>query len=256
MRRIQFIVKGNHPLLLVVRDHLIKSGYALVPEDDVDYTLPIFCLMGGPLYCGSTTYPVLLLSSSDVYSDRDHLLNQLPVESMDEAHGHVVTSPLDPNVFSTLDSLRAEAELCQRSEGKTMVIRPFNVYGPGITEGVVAKFIDQALHGAKITVHTPGRLIRTFLYVDDFLVGIDLILAKLLKGSRGIYNIGSTEQVEILSLAQSVRHAYKSDVPIELVEPEIRHCWWKVPSVERMKLDTNWRAKTSLRSGLFLMAGL
>lgn len=266
MKRTQFVLDGEHPLLLLVRDHLIKSGFELVAEDGIDVSRPVFVVFGAEvktleastklnskLRLLQSAFPTLLLSSSSVYGDRDFGLELRPVRFMDEAHAHVITSSLDPSAIRPLTALTAEYAAVQRSEGRTIVVRPFNVYGPNVRSGVIHAFISQL--GGTLSVHTPGRMLRTFLYEEDFLRAIDLCVGKLLRGGRGIYNVGSSELVEILSLAKSVCHAFDQKAKIELVECHDRHVWWKNPSLERIKADFKFKPTVSLRSGLFRMAG-
>lgn len=266
MKRTQFAVAGEHPLLLLVRDHLIQAGFELVPVSGIDSSRPAFLIFGAEVYSQEASeklnsefrllqshLPTLLLSSSSVYGDRDHGLNLRPVHTMDEAHAHVITSSLDPSAIRPLTALHAEYVAVQRAVGKTVVVRTFNVYGPSVSSGVIHTFIGQL--GSALTVHAPGRMLRTFLYEDDFLRAIDLLVAKLLRGGRGIYNVGSSELVEILSLAKSVCHAFSSKTRIDLIESDERHSWWKNPSQDRIRADLKFRPTVSLRSGLFRMAG-
>jgi len=269
VKRTQFVVVGRHVLLPITIGFLISQGFALVVDpSQVDQDNPVFVLAGAEVHNRDAAYklldelrtvqskdwPVLLLSSSSVYSDRDYALNLREVEPMDEAQGHVITSPLDESAVRPLTSLLAEHMFVQRPTGKTVVVRPFNVYGPTCTHGVVNKFMKQARGNHPLLVDHPGRQIRTFLWEEDFTAAIGVLVQRLLKGHRGIYNVGSDEQVEILSLAKSVGHAFEKDIEIVTVEPIERHAWWKVPSLDRLRIDGKWKPKVSLRSGLFLMA--
>jgi nucleoside-diphosphate-sugar epimerase len=268
MKRTQFIVIGRHVLLPIVIGHLIREGFALIVDpSEVNVHQPKFIVCGAEVHSreavdnlmkdvqkwSAADWPVLLLSSSSVYSDRDQALNLRDIEPMDEAQGHVITSPLDESAVRPITALLVEHLFVQREKGKTIVVRPFNVYGPNCHHGVVNKFIAAAAKDEPLTVYTPGRQIRTFLYEDDFTNAISALVARLLKGQRGIYNVGSDEQVEILSLAKSIGHAYEKELTIQNVETTERHVWWKLPAVDRILIDARWRAKTSLRSGVFQM---
>lgn len=268
-KRTQFVVVGSHPLFPVTIKHLIEQGYALVADpDQVDPHHPVFMVVGAEVHTRDASFsvlndlrtarlkdwPVLLLSSSSIYSDRDFELRLRNVEPMDEAHGHVITSPLDDSAVRPITALFAEHIFVQRSVGKTVVVRPFNVYGPDCFHGVVNKFLRAIEKDEPLLVHTPGRQIRSFLWQEDYVAAIGILVQKLLRGHRGIYNVGSEEQVEILSLAKSIGHAFEKEPIIELVETTERHQWWKLPAVDRIRIDAHWRAKTSLRSGLFLMS--
>jgi len=177
-----------------------------------------------------------------------------------EGQGHVITSPLDPTAFKPLAALLVEHQLTTRHSGNTIVVRPFNVYGPSFTEeechipGVVDTFVSAAEMNKPLEVHTPGRQVRTFLHVDDFNKAIDGLLPRLLSGGRGIYNVGSDDQVEIMSLAKSVKHAFNKDLEIVVVDDPSRHVWWCIPDTTRIRVDAKWRPTTSLRSGLFAIA--
>lgn len=268
-KRIQFVVVGRHVLLPITIGYLIEQGFALVVDpEQVDPLNPVFMVVGAEVHSRDAAYnlfnelrtarlkdwPVLLLSSSSVYSDRDHALNLRDIEAMDEAQGHVITSPLDDSAVRPMTALLAEHTFVQRPVGKTVVVRPFNVYGPGCHHGVVNKFLDACAKDEPLVVHAPGRQIRTFLWQEDYVAAIGALVQRLLRGHRGIYNVGSDEQVEILSLAKSVGHAYEKEPIIEIVEPAERHAWWKLPALDRIRVDAKFRAKTSLRAGLFLMA--
>jgi dTDP-glucose 4,6-dehydratase len=174
---------------------------------------------------------------------------------MDEADGHVITSPLDPGAVRPLTALMSEHLFVQRDSAKTIVIRPFNVYGENISHGIVAKIIKAIQDKEPIQIHTPGRQLRTFLHVEDFFRAIDALVPKLLRGGRGIYNVGSDDQVELVSLAKSACHAFGYEPQIELQETTERHSWWKLPALARIKADAKWQPKISIRSGLFRLAG-
>lgn len=267
-KRIQFVVVGRHVLLPITIGYLIEQGYALVVNpDEVDPLNPVFMVVGAEVHNRDAAYsllnelrtarskdwPVLLLSSSSVYSDRDHALRLRDVEPMDEAQGHVITSPLDDSAVRPMTALFAEHTFVQRSVGKTVVVRPFNVYGPDCHHGVVNKFLAACAKDEPLQVHAPGRQVRTFLWQEDYQAAVGALVQRLLRGHRGIYNVGSDEQVEILSLAKSVGHAFEKEPTIDVVESTERHAWWKLPALDRIRVDAKWRSKTSLRSGLFLM---
>lgn len=269
MKRVQFVVAGRHPLLPATIGCLIEQGYALVTDPEhIDPHYSTFLLFGAEVHTQtaafsllselkaikSKNWPVLLLSSSSVYSDRDQTLNLREIEPLDESQGHIITSSLDESAIRPLTALLAEYAFVQRPTGKTVVVRPFNVYGPDCHHGVVNRFIAACSNDEPLTVHTPGRQIRSFLWQEDYVAAIAALVQRLLRGHRGIYNVGSDEQVEILSLAKSIGHALGKDPKIEFVEPDQRHVWWKIPALDRVRIDAKWKTKTSLRSGLFLMS--
>lgn len=270
MKRVQFVVVGRHVLLPVTIGYLISQGYALVVNpQDVDPHHPVFLLVGAEVQSRESAFnlfnelravsvynwPVLLLSSSSVYSDRDHTLKMLEPHPMDEAQAHVITSPLDDSAVRPLTALMAEHVFLMRETGRAVIIRPFNVYGPGCHHGVVNNFVEAAINDKDLIVHPSGRQTRTFLWVEDYLDAVGALAQRLLKGHRGIYNVGSTEQVSIISLARSVGQAFNKTVRICTPERvDERHVFWKLPALDRVRVDAKFHPKMSLRSGLFHIA--
>ena len=54
----------------------------------------------------------------------------------------------------------------------TVVIRPFNVYGPGqIGEGAIHTFVKRALAGEDLVIRGDGTQIRAWCYIDDIVPG-------------------------------------------------------------------------------------
>jgi UDP-glucose 4-epimerase len=88
-----------------------------------------------------------------------------------------------------------------------VIVRLFNTVGPRQTGQygmVLPNFVRQALTGEPITVFGDGKQSRSFTYVGD-VVGA---LAKMADDPRAVgqvYNIGSTEEITIMDLAERVR---------------------------------------------------
>jgi nucleoside-diphosphate-sugar epimerase len=61
----------------------------------------------------------------------------------------------------------------------TVIIRPFNIYGPRRKAGhAVGLFIIKALAGKDVTLHGDGSQLRSWCYIDDFSNGIIACLEK------------------------------------------------------------------------------
>ncbi len=84
-----------------------------------------------------------------------------------------------------------------------IIIRSNNIYGrKQFTEKVIPKFITQILNNEKITIQGDGSNKRSFLYIDDLIQAIELILSKADIGN--IYNISSTDEISIMDLAKKL----------------------------------------------------
>jgi UDP-glucose 4-epimerase len=100
-----------------------------------------------------------------------------------------------------------------------IIVRFFNTVGPRQTGQygmVIPNFVRQALAGEPITVFGDGTQTRSFSHVAD-IVGALLKLVAEPKAIGEVINIGNTEEVSILALAERVRTVSGSQSPILLV---------------------------------------
>ena len=264
--RIKFTVAGQHPLLDLARNHLIHQGLALVPWDET----PDFALVGAEIGKGvhppvmdlellaskCMDVPVVLLSSSSVYSDRNW--SEKCTQPFEENRAMVwVPSPGHPLASRALYSLMAESIFMGSRNARTLIIRPFNLYGPEINWGVIHTFIGCARRGEALPVHGSGYQTRTFLYQEDFFEALDRLVHKFVKSNlSGVYNIGSAEEISITRLADSIwqiTHGAGAETHVEKTHAPHPYSVWKVPCINRIKKVTGWRPKSTLRTGLFRM---
>src|SRR3954452_7147489 len=90
----------------------------------------------------------------------------------------------------------------------TVVARMFNVVGPRQTGRygmVVPSLIKQALAGDKMTVYGDGLQTRCFTHVADATQAL-IGLAEHPEANGSVYNIGSTEEISVLELAQRIKY--------------------------------------------------
>jgi nucleoside-diphosphate-sugar epimerase/SAM-dependent methyltransferase len=116
------------------------------------------------------------------------------------------------------------------------IVRPFNVYGPGMRlddgRGAI-NFVVSALKGEKIPVYGDGRNTRTWTYITDAIVGFFLVLFS--NHNKEAFNIGSDQQeIEMRHLAEIVSGL------IEGREVEIHNI--AGPNEAYTKADVNRRA--------------
>jgi UDP-glucose 4-epimerase len=89
----------------------------------------------------------------------------------------------------------------------TVVVRLFNTVGPRQTGQygmVIPTFVKQALSGRPLTVYGDGSQTRCFGYVKD-VVGALVALMDTEESVGEVFNIGSTEEVSIMQLAERVK---------------------------------------------------
>ena len=83
------------------------------------------------------------------------------------------------------------------------IVRPFNIYGPGMSEGhvipdLIKKIRSTTKAGEEIEIIGSGEETRSFCYIDDFIDG--LMIARKKGEHRGIYNVGTPQETSIRHL--------------------------------------------------------
>jgi UDP-glucose 4-epimerase len=144
---------------------------------------------------------VLIASTSEVYGK----VARLPQSEEDD----VLLGPTSISRWSyaACKMLDEFIGLAYARRGLPVVcFRLFNTVGPrqtGTYGMVVPRFVDAALRGEPLQVHGDGSQSRCFLHVRDAVAAI----ARLERSPRAVgevFNVGSTESVTILELAERV----------------------------------------------------
>ncbi|MGQ0798264.1 MAG: NAD-dependent epimerase/dehydratase family protein [Methanobacteriota archaeon] len=133
----------------------------------------------------------------------------------------------------------------------TVIIRPFNVYGPGqVGEGALRTFILRALKGQPLQIHGDGTQIRAWCYIDDTVDGVLLTLVKEDVVGES-FNIGNQRTVvTIYGLANTVIRVLGSRSAIEFVPRPSADIELRVPSVDKAERVLGFRAKVDLEEGI------
>jgi nucleoside-diphosphate-sugar epimerase len=88
---------------------------------------------------------------------------------------------------------------------KVLILRPFNVYGPGLDKSLVSVLLQTARTEGIIRIHRP-RLVRDYVHVDDLCA---VVLRLLESGASGSFNIGSGTGVTNAELGSLVARALR-----------------------------------------------
>jgi UDP-glucose 4-epimerase len=146
---------------------------------------------------------VLLASTSEVYGKGANVPYR---EEDDRLLGPTTRSRWSYACSKAMDEFLALAY--HKQNGLPVVIfRLFNTVGPRQTGryGMVApRFVGQALRGEPLTVYGDGNQTRCFADVRDVVRAI-LDLADCPAAVGEVFNIGTTEEISMLDLAQRVR---------------------------------------------------
>jgi UDP-glucose 4-epimerase len=146
------------------------------------------CLRGG-------AERFIFVSSCAVYGEPEYL----PV---DEGHP---TRPVSPYAESKLEAENLCREFQERYGLRTTVIRPFNVYGPGMRNdqygGVIARFIERLRLGKPPVIYGDGEQTRDFVHVEDAVRAMVLALESR-KAVGRTFNVATGAPTSINRLAQ------------------------------------------------------
>ena len=139
---------------------------------------------------------------------------------------------------------------------KVKIIRPFNVFGPGMSKNddrVIPRFIRALKKNRPLTIYNHGRQTRSFCYITDAMVGF---IKVIVKGKLGeIYNVGNdTEEVSMNKLANLIKIISNKKIKIKNInypsnypsnEP-MRRC----PNLNKIKADTSFKPLYNLKNSL------
>ncbi|MDP9843230.1 NAD-dependent epimerase/dehydratase family protein [Streptosporangium lutulentum] len=127
------------------------------------------------------------------------------------------------------------------------VVRPANIYGPGMgaTPGVVGTFITKALAGQTLKLQG-GTQTRTFCYVDDFVSGL---VAMIDTTEIGPINLGTTEEISIAELAELIVKTVGTGA-IEITPGRDQDSARRCPDITRADELLGWKPQMPLAEGI------
>jgi len=139
----------------------------------------------------------------------------------------------------------------------TVILRYFNVYGPGqrnsTYSGVITRFLEKAFRSEPLIVYGDGGQTRDFIYVDDVVKATILALEGV--GVEGeTFNVCTGKPTSVNELVEVVRAIVGRDLRVVYDEPrngDIRSNYGDPSKAEK---TLGFNAKTSLREGIEKMA--
>jgi dTDP-glucose 4,6-dehydratase/UDP-glucose 4-epimerase len=124
---------------------------------------------------------------------------------------------------------------------RVVIFRPHNVYGPDMGwEHVIPQFIVRLLEAGKYAPSGPatmaiqgdGQQSRAFIYIDDFIDGLLLLLEH---GEHlNVYHIGNPEEVKIIDLAKRTAACLGREVRIVPGPPASGGALRRCPDITKM----------------------
>ncbi len=151
---------------------------------------------------------LVVASSSSVYGTPEYL-------PYDEAHP---TTPVSPYGASKLAAERYAQAYGAVYDLPVVVLRYFTVYGPRMRPNMaISNFVSRCLNGEPPVVYGDGSQTRDFTYIDDVVEANAQLLSDDSADGETL-NIGSTDTIEILTLAEEIRDQLAPELDIAFAE--------------------------------------
>lgn len=193
---------------------------------------------------------VLLASTSEVYGKG----SRVPFREEDD----IVLGPTSKSRWSYAASKMVDEFLALAYHAEkalpVVIARLFNTVGPrqrGRYGMVIPRFVAQALANEPLTVYGDGQQTRCFCDVSDTVRAL-IGLAEQEAAVGRVFNVGASEEVSILDLAQRVKAATGSQSPIRLIPydqayaPGFEDMRRRVPDTARVQQLLGWQPQIPL----------
>jgi UDP-glucose 4-epimerase len=202
-------------------------------------------------HCNRFGKRVLIASTSEVYGDhRDGT-------PLDETARRIY-GPTTARRWAYADSKAMDEFLAlayNQERGLDCVIaRLFNTVGPrqsGQYGMVIPRFVENALAQRPLEIHGDGTQTRCFCHVQDTIRALKGLMEEP-SISGEIFNVGSTNRISILALAERVLEMTRSESELVFVAYEdvygqgIEDMLHRVPSTEKIAAAIGWRPQLEL----------
>jgi UDP-glucuronate decarboxylase len=195
----------------------------------------------------------IFFSSSEIYGDPS--AENIPTK---ETYRGNVTTVGPRSCYD--ESKRVGETICyiqsEKYDKNTTIIRPFNVYGPGMNMNdyrIIPNITRSLLTGEKLKIYDTGEQTRTYCYVVDAINGF--LRALINEEKFGIYNIGNdVGEISVLELVKKSEKVIGGSINYEITpypqeypadQPQ-RRC----PDLTNAKKNLLYNPTISLEEGL------
>lgn len=127
------------------------------------------------------------------------------------------------------------------------VVRPFNMYGPGNHKGIIYEFCKNIKDKGKLVIYGSGKQSRDFLYIDDAIEIMSILIQKKVKG---IFNIGRGETHSVLDVVKTFEWVMGKKIKVTFDAAESAKVFNINYSLSAIQKSMKWKAKTSLSEGI------
>ncbi|MFC6757181.1 MULTISPECIES: SDR family oxidoreductase [Haloarcula] len=150
----------------------------------------------------------VMASSSSVYGKPRYL-------PYDEEHP---TTPVSPYGASKLSAERYACSYGEVYDFPVVALRYFTVYGPRMRPNMaISNFVSRCMNGEPPVIYGDGMQTRDFTFIEDVVEANVTLLEEDAADGRAV-NIGSTDNIEIKTLAAEIRDQLAPELELAYAE--------------------------------------
>lgn len=259
----RYLVKALEASGHAVRSHSSRDGdiaTCRLPTDGVDHVFHLAAKTFVPESWNDPQdfYSVNVMGTINVLEHCRH--SRTPVTLVSSyVYGHPQRLPISEDHPLCANNPYAHSKLMAEDAGRfyekdfkmrVVVVRPFNIYGPGQTRPfLIPTIVEQAMDASTSEIRLKDlRPRRDYVYIDD---AIQLLLLTLGKNVKGVYNVGSGESASVAELTELIRRAVGTDKPVVSEEqPRPEEVMDVRADISRAAFELGWHPATSLSEGI------
>ena len=186
---------------------------------------------------------IFLASSSEVYQNA-------PFYPTDEKVRLIIPDPNNPRFSYSSTKIISEILLLNSDFFKKAVIfRPHNIYGPDMGyKHVIPELIIKTIKEKKfLNIQGDGKNKRSFCYIEDFVDAFNILIKK--GKHKEIYNIGNTDEVNILGLSKLIISMLNKDLKTKISTKPFYNAMRRLPDIKKLN-KLGYKPKINLKKGL------
>ncbi|WP_137284663.1 SDR family NAD(P)-dependent oxidoreductase [Halorussus salinisoli] len=188
----------------------------------------------------SDTERVVVASSSSVYGKPEYL-------PYDEEHPNTPVSPYGASKVAQEQYTRVYNEVYGLP---TVALRYFTVYGPRMRPNMaISNFVSRCLNGESPVIYGDGTQTRDFTYVGDVVRANAALLGTDAADGEAM-NVGSTDNIEIQTLAEEIRDQLAPDLELEFGERNDADAEHTHADISKAKELIGYEPTTTIREGV------
>jgi UDP-glucose 4-epimerase/UDP-glucuronate decarboxylase len=213
--------------------------YEIPTEVAFNNTIPTFNLIDR--YKGSST-KFVFTSTCEIFNGAiDKGLHPVPTDETVPVMFEDITNPR----WSYSIPKALGENLVANSGLEWLIIRYFNIYGPGQVDHFISEFVERVVAGE---YYIKGNDTRSFCFIDD---AVEITHRLVMNNKNCIVNVGRQEESEIAEVARIILDVMGIDPKkLEILPGAKGSAKRRCPDTSRMKELTGFTEYTSLRDGL------